>query len=839
MNNQRRIHRHLVRALAAGALLAAAALPMAIATAAGAATTYTVTFSSSQASNTGPGDAGTFIIVASAATFAGDGGNGTVTSSNAGVTFSSVVDTDNTSMETITGNYATAATAVAGAASLTVTDDAGTTTLANAITVDAAPTAASLSVASIPDNPNAGYTAVTVTGSGFFSEASATNAPENGTGNPTVTFTNTANGTTLTSNVVTAPPAYPLTAATLAIRVEPFNSVNGKAATPGTYTLTVTNPDGGTVTTGAIFTVLGDEVSDVSPSSVPGTASTAYPITINGGGFETGAAVFLYASGTTNVCAYGSLSAVALQSSGQFTATLTTAGTATTSAEVCDVYVVNSGAGDNGAGYDLAGAIGFDGPSAAAPIIASSSLTSGTGLTAGAPSTTVVLTGTGFGAFNGPITTLDPSGVTTNATLSGCIANGAGTTLTCNVFAGNTGTHTGVEGAYTADVNGRTLANAFSVTGPAITSIAPTALAKGAPIGTTIAITGTGFLNNTGGTVAHVSGGDALAGNFEYSSATTVNFVVTTPPTVAGALDSLAVTGVDAYGYTVASAPAYLNIDATPTVTSLTYVAGTTGVGVGATAQKIVIGGTGFEAGATVGTFVNGTAVADANVTSTSITATIAIKAGDTNTIDGYTITNIDGGSTKVIAVAPLGLKIDAAPAITAVSPATGLASSTTAFTITGTGFAPGAVVTPSSDGTCGTATVASATSITVSCTLGAPSAKAVTLSVSNPDGGSAISATVLAAATTKPPAKPFHVSGVHGRAVAGETVNLTITGTGFHGQPRITSSAPGTRSVVSRDTGTTLVVRVTTKKGTKPGVKVFTITQSGKVAKTHYSVIK
>ena len=102
MNNPRRIQRHLVKALAAGALLAAAALPLAVATEAGASTAFTVTFSSSPSNYTGQGDAGTFTIVANAATFAGDGGNATVTSSNTGVTFSGVVDTDG-AMETIPG----------------------------------------------------------------------------------------------------------------------------------------------------------------------------------------------------------------------------------------------------------------------------------------------------------------------------------------------------------------------------------------------------------------------------------------------------------------------------------------------------------------------------------------------------------------------------------------------------------------------------------------------------------------------------------------------------------------------------------------------------------------
>ena len=274
----------------------------------------------------------------------------------------------------------------------------------------------------------------------------------------------------------------------------------------------------------------------------------------------------------------------------------------------------------------------------------------------------------------------------------------------------------------------------------------------------------------------------------------------------------------------------------------MTYVTGTTGVGVGATAQKFVINGSNFATGATVGSFVNASGTADANVTATvttvtatSITATIAIKAGDTNTIDGYTVTNTDGGSTKVIAVAPLGLTIDAAPTITGVSPVSATPSSTNAFTITGTGFLTGAVVTPSSDGTCGTATVASATSITVSCTLGAASATAVTLSVANLDGGTAVSGTVLAAVA---PAPSFHVSGAHGAAVAGKVSHLTISGTGFYGQPHVTSTAGGSVGV-TKDTGHLLYITVKTPKGVS-GEHTFTITlANGKSGRANYSIKK
>jgi large repetitive protein len=840
MNNPRRIQRHLVKALAAGALLAAAALPMAIATSAGAvATTYSVVFSSSGSSNTGPGDSGTFSITASAATFAGDGGNATITSSIPGVTFSSLVDTD-PAFETITGDYATAATATAGPATLTITDDAGTFTATNAITVDTGPTATSLSVTSMGDVPTAVLTPDTITGSGFFSEGTATHH------NPVVTLTSTVNGTTLTSPAadVTAPAVYP-GSSTLTFEVSPFNSVTGGPATPGTYTVTVTNPDGGTVTTGAIFTITGDEVTNVSPSSVPNTVSTSYSVTINGGGFETGATVYLYNTGTAitsppaaSNCTDGTLTAT-LSSADEFTGTLTTA--AAVPNGTCDVYVLNGAAGDNGDGYDLVGAIGFGADaSLVAPTITSSSLTTGTALTVGAPSTTVVLTGTGFGSNGVVSSTLDPAGVAGEATLTGCIADGAGTALTCNVFAG--AALAGVEGNYTAVVNGGTLADAFTVGGPAITTIAPTALAIGAPIGTTIAITGTGFSPDTSGAVVD-TGGDLLAGNFEYVSATSVNFVVTHSPSHATSVDTLAVTGVDAYGYSVSSAPVNLTIDNTPTVSSLTYATGTTGVGIGATAQKLVINGSNFATGATVGTFVNSSGVADPDVTATvttvtatTITATIAIKTGDTNTIDGYTVSNTDGGATKVIGVAPLGLTIDAAPTITAVSPVTATPSSTNAFTITGTGFLAGAVVTPSSDGTCGTATVASATSITVSCTLGAASSTAVTLSVSNLDGGTAVSGTVLGSVAVAP---SFHVTGAHGTAIAGKTSTLTISGTGFYGQPRITSTAAGTKVGVTKDTGKLLTIRVTTKAGVA-GEHTFTITlANGKSGKANYSIKK
>jgi len=68
-----------------------------------------------------------------------------------------------------------------------------------------------------------------------------------------------------------------------------------------------------------------------------------------------------------------------------------------------------------------------------------------------------------------------------------------------------------------------------------------------------------------------------------------------------------------------------------------------------------------------------------------------------------------------------------------------------------------------------------------------------------------------------------FQIMTVNGYAVAGRTRILTIHGTGFYGQPRITSHL-GTTAVVIRDTGQALVVRVAVRPRSRNGVFTFTI---------------
>jgi major membrane immunogen (membrane-anchored lipoprotein) len=63
----------------------------------------------------------------------------------------------------------------------------------------------------------------------------------------------------------------------------------------------------------------------------------------------------------------------------------------------------------------------------------------------------------------------------------------------------------------------------------------------------------------------------------------------------------------------------------------------------------------------------------------------------------------------------------------------------------------------------------------------------------------------------------------ITGYATAGKTRTLTIHGTGFYGDPRITSHL-GTTAVVTRDTGKALVVRVTVRAHSRNGVYTFSI---------------
>ena len=825
-----RIPRLALRVLAGGAILLAAAVPLIASTEAGAAPAdaiATATFTPSPGSTSGAyfgsGASGTFLLTG---TFAGDGGHVSVSSTAPGLTFSSVTDTTTGPNTTVQGNFASTSATLPGSYNLLVTDDNGSATADNAFTVDAAPAVTSINPTTIADSATPGPVTATITGSGFV-------------GTPIVTITSTVDGTQMTNSASATGGTIATPATSIPLTITPTNAANSASATIGTYTVTVTNPDGGTSTSGPIFSATGNAITSVSPSAVavPATGTATDTLTLTGYGFESGATVSL---GTCpGVAVVANSTTVASATSATFQVTVAS-GTLPTQ---CDVTITNTAPG-NGDSSIAPAALGIGKASALAPVITSSSLTTGAAIVAGAPATTITFTGSGFSSFTTPLAYTELAAGTHDhdATLSGCVADPSGLTITCDIAAASgvvTGAHTALleNGSATAS-----LANAFTVSGPSITSASPSGLVTGAPVGTVVALTGTGFTNTLQGSVAT----GPLAGTFEYVSPTNANFVVTTSPTIADATDSLIVSTTDSYGATTYSAPFALDVSAAPTISSITYAAGTSGVGVGAKAQPITINGTGLAAGATVTGFTNASAVADPNVTitvtgvnvaGTQATATVAVAAGDTNTLDGFTFTNANGGSVKIPALAPTGLVIDAAPTITAVSPAKAVASSTNTLSVTGTGFATGATVALSSDGTCAPATAFTATSFSVVCTIGAASTTPVTLVVTNPDGGTAVSAPILSATSVvTPPA--FKVLRVVGVAAAGRTVRIALVGSGFYAAPRVTSNVAGSRVRDVADSGRVLRLLITTPARVR-GAHVLTIRlANGKTARIGYRVV-
>jgi hypothetical protein len=77
--------------------------------------------------------------------------------------------------------------------------------------------------------------------------------------------------------------------------------------------------------------------------------------------------------------------------------------------------------------------------------------------------------------------------------------------------------------------------------------------------------------------------------------------------------------------------------------------------------------------------------------------------------------------------------------------------------------------------------------------------------------------------ATTVTFVLPFKATRVS-RVVVGTTQNVTITGSGFIGRPRVISNVAGLTATVTRDTGKVLTLHVVVRAGTSKGVRVFTI---------------
>ena len=351
-------------------------------------------------------------------------------------------------------------------------------------------------------------------------------------------------------------------------------------------------------------------ITSITPNS--GGSSGGTSVTIMGTGFQAGAAVTLGGTVATNVIIVGSTSI--------------TATTPAHAAGAVSVVVTNAdtqtGTLNNGYTYTA---------SNPAPTI--TSITPNTGGAAGGTSVTIM--GTGF--LTGATVTLGGTAAT-NVNVVG------GTSITATTPAHTAGAVSVV--VTNSDTQAGTLNNGYTYSAsnpaPTITSITPNTGAVSG--GTSVTVTGTGFLAG-----ATVSMGGTAATNVNVVGGTSIT--ATVPAHAAGAV-SVAVTNADAQSASLNNGYTYTASNPAPTVASITPNAGTTAGG-----TAVTIAGTGFLAGATVS--FGGTVATAVNVASSnSITATTpahaagAVSVVVTNTDtksatlnNGYTYTTGTGGT--------------------------------------------------------------------------------------------------------------------------------------------------------------------------------------------------
>jgi hypothetical protein len=322
------------------------------------------------------------------------------------------------------------------------------------------------------------------------------------------------------------------------------------------------------------------------------------------------------------------------------------------------------------------------------------------------------------------------------------------------------------------DGQSASLANAFTyVGGPGVTSVAPTSGPTAG--GTTITITGTGFVS---GATVRVNGVSATGVTFVSATQLRAN----TPAASAGTY-AIQVTNPDSQVGTLGSAYTYL---AAPAITSITPTSGSTAGG-----TTITLNGSSFVSGAAVR--VNGVSATGVTFVSASqLRANTPAASAGTYAVQ---VTNPDGQAGTLANAFTYTTPTTPSPTLTSIAPATGTTAGGTAVTLTGTNFAAGATVTIG--GTAATSVaIVSATSITAVTPAGAAGARDVRVTLT---GGQ--SATLTGGFTYTAPQTPSptltSIAPVSGPTAGGTAV--TLAGTNFAAGASVTVGGASATSVV------------------------------------------
>ena len=493
-------------------------------------------------------------------------------------------------------------------------------------------------------------------------------------GGTTVTIT----GTGFAAAPGTGAVRFGAATATYTINSNTQITATAPAGSAGTVDVTVTTVGGTSATSAADqFTyVSAPTVTSISPTSGPTSGGTT--VTITGTNF----------SGTTAVT-FGATAATG------FTVNSATQITATAPAHAAgtiDVRVTTVGGTSATSAADQFTYV-------AAPTVTSVSPTAGPA----AGGTSVVITGTNL------------SGATA-VTFGGTAATGftvnSATQITATAPAGSPGT-VDVRVTTTGGTSATGAADQFTyVATPTVTSISPTSGPQAG--GTTVVLTGT----NLGGATAVTFGATAATG-FTVNSATQIT---ATSPAGTGTVDVRITT---AGGTSATSAADQFTYVPAPTVTSISPTSGPQAGG-----TTVTLTGTNLS-GATAVTFG---ATAATGFTVNSATQITATSPAGTGTVDVRITT---AGGTSATSAADQFIYVPA-PTVTSVSPASGSSIGGTTVTLTGTNFTGATAVT--FGGTAATGfTVNSATQITATAPAG--SAGTVDVRVTTTGGTSATGA--------------------------------------------------------------------------------------------------
>jgi hypothetical protein len=465
-------------------------------------------------------------------------------------------------------------------------------------------------------------------------------------------------------------------------------------------------------------------VTAVSPALGPSAGGTS--ITITGTGFVAGAGVTVGGVAATSVSVVSATSITAVTPAG-------TPGLAVVTVTNADTQAAT-----------LSGAFTYQYPAPTTSLVAPA-----TGTSAGG--TSITITGTQFRA-----------GAT--VTVGGSAATNVVVASATSITATTPPRPIGAASIVVANNDGQsaTLASAFTYTAaaaPTVTSAAPTSGSVGG--GTSITITGTGFVAG-----ATVTIGGVTATGVSVASATSIT--ATTPAGAATGAVAIAVanpdtqTGIAANAFTYTPRPA-------PTISNISPA---TGGSLGGT--SVTVTGTNFVTGATL--TIGGVAAASTVVSATSITATTPQHASGATSV---VVTNPDGQS--VTLTNGYTFSANSAPTSTGIAPSTGTTNGGDFFTITGTNFLAGATVlfggTPATQ-------VSIPNSTTITGYTPAKSAGTATVMVQNYDGQTL---TISGGFGFQADAAPTIASvSPNAGPIAGGTL-VTITGTGYKTNPTVT----------------------------------------------------